>query len=70
MYSTFENFKLTHYTDSDSGGIIDDRKSTSLYTFHFGAGVFSWDSKKQPIVTMSSAEEEYVVATSVACQAV
>ena len=54
MYSTSENFKLIGYTDSDNGGSIDDKKSTSGYTFHFGTGVVSWASKKQPIVTLSS----------------
>ena len=39
MYSTLENFKLIGYTDSDNGGSIDDMKSTSKYTFHFGIGV-------------------------------
>ena len=39
MYSTSENYKLIGYTDSDNGGRIDDRKSTSGYTFHFGTGV-------------------------------
>ena len=53
MYSTLENFKLIGYTDSDNGGNIDDRKRTFGYTFHFGIGVFSWASKKQPIVTLS-----------------
>ena len=48
MYSTSENFILIGYTDSDNGGSIDDRKKTSGYTFHFGIGVVSWDSNKQP----------------------
>ena len=48
MYSTSENFKLTGYTDIDNGGNIDDRKSTSGYTFHFGIGVVSCASKKNP----------------------
>ena len=67
MYSTSENFKLIGYTNSDNGGSIDDRKSTSGYKFHFGTCVVSWASKKQPIVTLSSAEVEYVAATSAAC---
>ena len=70
MYSTSKKFKLIGYTDSDNGGNIDDRKNTSGYTFHFGIGVVSWASKKQPIVTLSSAEAEYVAMTSVTCQAV
>ena len=70
MYSTSENLKLIGYTDSNNGDNIYDRKSTSRYTFHFGTGVVSWDLKKQPIVTMSSAEVEYVATTGVACQAV
>ena len=56
MYSTSENFKLIGYTDNDNGGNIVDRKSTSRHTFHFGIGFVSWDSKKHPIVTLSSVE--------------
>ena len=58
------------YTDSDFAGSLDDRKSTSGYVFHIGSGVMAWEYKKQPIVTLSSAEAEYVVATSATCQEV
>jgi len=41
-YSTSYDFKLIGYIDSDCGGNIDDKKSTSGYTFHFGIGIVSW----------------------------
>ena len=60
---------LTGYTDIDFAGSLDDRKSTSSYAFHLGTNLISWASQKQPIVSMSSAEAEYVAATTVACHA-
>jgi hypothetical protein len=69
-YSTSEVFRLIGYIDNDCGGNIDDRKSTSKYTFHFGTSMVSWASRKHPIVTPSSTEAEYVAATSATCQAV
>ena len=70
LYSKSDDFILVGYTDSDFAGSIDDRKSTSGYIFHLGSGAISWDSQKQPIVTLSTTEAEYVAATSAACQAV
>eukprot|EP00253_Pinus_taeda_P024371 PITA_24371 len=58
------------YTDSDWAGSVDDRKSTSGYVFHMGSGAISWASRKQPVVSLSTAEVEYVAATTAACQAV
>eukprot|EP00253_Pinus_taeda_P033920 PITA_33920 len=52
------------------GSKKDYEKSTSGYVFHMGSGVISWASKKQPIVALSTAEEEYVAATAAACQAI
>ena len=70
LYSTLDDFQLVGYIDSDFVGNIEDRRSTSGYAFHLGTGVVAWASKKQPIVTLSSAEAEYVAGRIVACQAV
>ena len=68
QYISNSNFKLIGYTDIDFASFINDRKSTYGYVFRFGLGLVAWDSKKQAIVTLSSAEEKYVVATVAACQ--
>ena len=49
---------------------MDDLKSTSGYTFTLGTGVFSWASKKQKSVALSTAEAEYVSASIATSQAV
>ena len=61
---------IIEYSDSDCGGYVDDRKNTLGYVFHFRLGVVSWASKKQPVVTLSSVEAEYVAATSATCTAI
>ena len=58
------------YTDSDFVGSIDDIESTSGYVFSFGSGLIAWTSKKQPIVTLSSVEVEYIAATTTTCQTI
>ena len=68
QYTSNSNFKLIGYTHSDFADSIDDKKSTSRYVFNFGSGSVAWALKKQPIVTLSSVEEEYVAAIVAACQ--
>lgn len=58
------------YTDSDFAGDIDSRKSTSGYVFLLDNAAVAWTSKKQPIVTLSTTEAEYVAASTCACQAI
>lgn len=57
------------YVDSDWGG-SDDRRSTTGYCFKMYGGTIIWVSKKQPSVSLSSTEAEYIAlasATSEAC---
>lgn len=68
-FTRSKEFKLVGFSDSDWGGSIDDMKSTSGYCFTLGSGIFSWSSKKQEIVAQSTAEAEFVAATSAVNQA-
>lgn len=70
LYSPTNDFKLVGYSDSDWAGDIDDRKSTTGFVFYMGDAAFTWTSKKQPIVTLSTCEAEYVAATSCVCHAI
>jgi len=70
FYSKTENYKLTGYYNSDWCEDIDDHKSTSGYVFFMGNTTFSWLSKKEPIVTLSTCEAEYVAASWCACHAI
>ncbi|KAL3609017.1 hypothetical protein D5086_000037 [Populus alba] len=62
--------ELLAFTDSDYAGDMEDRKSTSGYVFFMGSSVVSWCSKKQPIVTLSTTEAEFVAAAVCVCQGV
>ena len=70
LYSFSNEFKLVGYSDSDWAGDLDDRKSTTGFVFYLGNVAFTWSSKKQPIVTLSTCEAEYVAATSCVCHAI
>jgi len=55
------------YTDADWEGCSDTRKSTSAYAVFLGDNPISWSSKRQNMVSRSSAEAEYcAVANGVA----
>jgi hypothetical protein len=46
---------------------MDDRKSTSRFTFYMGDTTFKWFSKKQSVVILSTCEAEYVAAAACVC---
>ena len=56
--------ELIAYMDSDYAGDSEDRKSTSGYVFLLSLGAVSWSSRKQPVVTLSTTEAEFIVAAS------
>jgi hypothetical protein len=50
------------YTDSDFANDLETRKSVGGYVILVGSNPVSWQSKKQPMVALSSTEAEYVAA--------
>jgi hypothetical protein len=51
---------ITAYTDSNWGGCLADRKSTTGTLVKYNGNTISWLSKKQTTVATSSTEAEYV----------
>ncbi|KAL0420696.1 UNVERIFIED_CONTAM: Retrovirus-related Pol polyprotein from transposon TNT 1-94 [Sesamum latifolium] len=70
FYKKEGNDELRVYSDSDYAGDLEDRKSTSGYVFLLSSGAISWSSKKQPVVSLSTTEAEFIAAASCACQVV
>ncbi|XP_074373427.1 secreted RxLR effector protein 161-like [Apium graveolens] len=64
FYKKDGNRELIGFTDSDYAGDIEDRKSTSGYAFILSSAAVAWSSRKQPIVTLSTTEAEFVATTS------
>jgi len=61
---------LIAYCDSDYAGDIEDRKSTSGYVFKMPNGVVAWSLKKQPVVSLSTTEAEFISAAACAAHSI
>ena len=59
FYSKGGSTECVGFSDSDWGGDLDDRKSTSGYLFQISGAAVSWRSKKQTCVALSTTEAEY-----------
>ncbi|XP_050915280.1 secreted RxLR effector protein 161-like [Lathyrus oleraceus] len=62
--------ELLSYSDSDWYGDRVNRRSTYGYLFKFLGSPISWCSKKQPVVSLSNNEAEYITGVVATCEAV
>ena len=69
LYSKQKSDDCVGYCDSDWAGDVEDRKSTSGYSFQLGGAAISWNSTKQSCVALSTAEAEYVALSHAAQEA-
>lgn len=61
---------LVGFADADWGSDVNDRKSTSGSLFQVFGNSVLWTTRKQPTVSLSSTEAEYVSLSQAACDAV
>ena len=68
IYSKHGYLQIDAYSDSGYAGDKGDKKSTSGYCTYVGGNLVTWRSKKQTIVSRSSAEAEYRAMAQTCCE--
>ncbi|KAK2966742.1 hypothetical protein RJ640_001066 [Escallonia rubra] len=68
LYSNHGHSCIECFSDADWVGSKLDRKSTTGYCVFVGGNLVSWKSKKQSVVSRSSAESEYRAMAQSTCE--
>jgi hypothetical protein len=61
---------LVGYCDADWVSDLEDRWSNTGFVFMMGGGTISWNSKRQPTITLSMSEAEYMANTQATKEAI
>ncbi|XP_031268175.1 secreted RxLR effector protein 161-like [Pistacia vera] len=68
LYANHSHSHIECFSDADWAGFKVDRRSTSGYCVFVGGNLISWKSKKQNVLSRSSAESEYRAMAQAVCQ--
>ena len=68
LFSHSSDFQLRAFCDSDWGSCPISRKSVTGYAILLGQSLISWKSKKQGVVSRSTAEGEYRAMATTCCE--
>ncbi|XP_047172331.1 uncharacterized mitochondrial protein AtMg00810-like [Vigna umbellata] len=68
LFKKNEKLNLEAYTDVDYAGPLIDRRSTTGYCTFLGGNLVIWKSKKQNVVSRSSAKSEFRALAQGICE--
>ncbi|KAJ9568575.1 LOW QUALITY PROTEIN: hypothetical protein OSB04_004541 [Centaurea solstitialis] len=68
LYQNHNHHVIEGFTDADYDGDPTNRQSTTGYCVFVGGNLVSWKSKKQNVVSRSSAESEYRAMAQTTCE--
>ncbi|RVW36659.1 Retrovirus-related Pol polyprotein from transposon RE1 [Vitis vinifera] len=68
LYNSQGHTRIECFSDADWAGSKFDRRSTTGYCVFFGGNLVAWKSKKQSVVSRSSAESEYRAMAQATCE--